>query len=51
MSFVSVSVFFSFFHFLVKYFQLCIVTSLLPFVANKAYQLQEKDVIKIFFYI
>jgi len=38
MSFVCVSVFFSFFfRFLVKYFQLCIVTSLLPFVVNKAY--------------
>ena len=37
MSFVCVSVFFSFFRFLVKYFQLCIVTSLLPLVVNKAY--------------
>jgi len=41
MSFVCVSVFlFYLFRFLVKYFQLCIciVTSLLPFVVNKAYQ-------------
>jgi len=37
MSFVCVSVFSSFFRFLVKYFQLHIVTSLLPFVVNKAY--------------
>ena len=41
MSFLCVSAFlsFSFFRFLVKYFQLCIciVTILLPFVVNKAY--------------
>ena len=38
-SYVSVFLFFSFFRFLVKYFQLCIciVTVLLPFVVNKAY--------------
>jgi len=34
MSCLCVSVFF---RFLVKYFQLCIVTSLLPSVVNKAY--------------
>jgi len=42
MSFLCVSVFlsFSFFRFLIKYFQLCIciVTILLPLVVNKAYQ-------------
>jgi len=48
MSFLCVSVFlsFSFFRFLVKYFQLCIciVTILLPFVVNKAYHNNDRNV-------